>query len=93
MTDSRKKRIILYSVLFAVSAVFYLFWYWHDGIVITPDAQSYIEMASDREPIYPLFLWFCRCLAGKEKYQQLAVVLQCILAAVVAVMITMKLRE
>ena len=27
MSDSRNKRMILYSVLFAVSAVFYLFWY------------------------------------------------------------------
>lgn len=52
MTDSRKKRMILYSVLFAVSAVFYLFWYWHDGIIITPDAQSYIDMISARDPGY-----------------------------------------
>ena len=93
MTGSRKKRMILYSVLFAVSAVFYLFWYWHDGIVITPDAQSYIDMASDREPIYPLFLWLCRGLAGQTGYQDLAVILQCILAAVAAVVITMKLQE
>ena len=53
MSDSRNKRMILYSVLFAVSAVFYLFWYWHDGIVITPDAQSYIDMISARF-IFPM---------------------------------------
>lgn len=91
MTDSRKKRMILYSVLFAVSAVFYLFWYWHDGIVITPDAQSYIDMASARDPGYSFFLWLCRVFAGWGGYQQLAVILQCLLAAVTASAITVGL--
>lgn len=93
MTDSRKKRMILYSVLFAVSAVFYLFWYWHDGIVITPDAQSYIDMISARDPGYSFFLWACRVFAGWDGYQCLAVVLQCLLAAAAASAITVGLHK
>lgn len=84
MGRERKKYAIIYSMMFLCSAVFYLFWYWHDGIIITPDAQSYIDMISARDPGYSLFLWFCRVLAGWDGYQQLAVVLQCLLAAIAA---------
>lgn len=45
-------------LMFIVSAVFYLFWYWQDGIIITPDAQSYIDMISARDPGIP---FFCGC--------------------------------
>ncbi len=67
-----------------VSVVFYLLWYWCDGIIITPDAQSYIGMSSAREPGYSVFLWICRLFAGEDGGLALAVILQCLLAAVAA---------
>lgn len=78
-------------LMFIVSAVFYLFWYWQDGIIITPDAQSYIDMISARDPGYSFFLWVCRVFAGWDGYQRLAVILQCLLAAVAACALTIGL--
>lgn len=31
-----------------------------------PDTKGYIEMDIAREPLYPLFLWFCRLIAGEN---------------------------
>lgn len=80
-------------LMFIVSAVFYLFWYWQDGIIITPDAQSYIDMISARDPGYSFFLWVCRVFAGWDGYQRLAVILQCLLAAVAACALTIGLQK
>lgn len=90
---NRKVQIAVYGGMFIISAIFYLIWYWHDGIVVTPDAQSYIDMISARDPGYSLFLWICRVFAGWEGYQNLAVVIQCLLAAVAACALAIGLQK
>lgn len=88
MDNNNKKIAICYIGVFIFSALFYLFWYWSDGIILTPDADSYINMASDREPGYCFFLWILREIFGKDKYLHAAVILQCLIAAVAATAIT-----
>lgn len=80
-------------VLFVVSLLFYLVWYLLDGIILTEDAPSYINMQSDREPGYCLYLWFFRKIFGAEIYLHAAVVMQCIVAALAACAITVRLTE
>ena len=53
-------------ILFLMSLLFYLFWYLFDGIIMTEDAPSYIQMQSDREPGYCLYLWLFRGIFGAE---------------------------
>ena len=55
--QKRRERIVV-VILFLVSLAFYLFWYLFDGIIMTEDAPSYIQMQSDREPGYCLYLWY-----------------------------------
>ncbi|MBO5144097.1 MAG: hypothetical protein J6C19_01000 [Lachnospiraceae bacterium] len=80
-------------ILFSVSLLFYLLWYVLDGIILTEDAASYINMQSDREPGYCLYLMLLRQLFGTEIYLHIAVIGQCIIAAIAACAITLKLRE
>lgn len=82
--ENKAYRVLFYFLMFFVSVIFYLVWYWHDGIIVTPDAQSYIDMISARDPGYSFFLWVCRIIAGWEGYQKLAVIIQCVLAALAA---------
>lgn len=86
-----QKRIAVYMVLFAVSLAFYLVWYLLDGIVLTEDAPSYINMQSSREPGYCLYLWVFREIFGEGIYLHAAVIGQCIVAALAACAITIKL--
>lgn len=79
---------IIFAGIFIASALFYLFWYWKDGIILTPDADSYIQMTSDREPGYCSFLWVLRVLFGNDRYLPIAVILQCLIAAVAAAVLT-----
>lgn len=87
-----KADIVLWLGIFIVSIVFYLMWYWFDGIIITEDAPSYINMTSDREPGYCTFLAVMRFLFGSG-YLHVAVIVQCIIAALAAVAITMGLKR
>lgn len=75
-------------VLFLVSLAFYLFWYLLDGVIITEDAPSYIQMQSDREPGYCLYLWLFRGIFGAEIGLHAAVIGQCVVAAAAACAIT-----
>lgn len=75
-------------ILFLISLAFYLFWYLFDGIIITEDAPSYIQMQSDREPGYCLYLWLFREIFGPEVGLHVAVIGQCVIAAVAACAIT-----
>lgn len=75
-------------ILFLISLAFYLFWYLFDGIIITEDAPSYIQMQSDREPGYCLYLWLFRVTFGAEVGLHVAVIGQCVIAAVAACAIT-----
>ena len=89
--QKRQRRIAVYMVLFVVSLAFYLVWYLLDGIILTEDAPSYINMQSSREPGYCLYLWFFRQIFGEGSYLHAAVVGQCIVAALAACAITIRL--
>ncbi|MDE7323020.1 MAG: hypothetical protein K2N73_09915 [Lachnospiraceae bacterium] len=89
--QKRRKQAVFYLILFVGSLAFYLAWYLLDGIILTEDAPSYINMQSDREPGYCLYLWMFREIFGEELYLHAAVVVQCIVAALAACAITIKL--
>ena len=91
--QKKKRQILICAVLFAASLAFYLAWYMLDGIIITEDAPSYINMGSDREPGYCLYLMMLRKLFGAEAYLHAAVVGQCIVAAAAACAITLSLTS
>lgn len=95
MEERRKKQRQIGTgvVLLVMSLAFYLVWYALDGIILTEDAPSYINMYSDREPGYCLYLMLFRILFGSERYLHAAVIGQCAVAAVAACAITMKLTE
>lgn len=88
----KKTRRIVYWGLFVFSAVFYLIWYWHDGVVMTPDGLTYIDMASEREPGYCIFLWVFRTIMGTDRYLDGAVIVQCLIAGWAAAALVMELQ-
>lgn len=91
--QKKRRRAVVYLMLFVVSLAFYLVWYLLDGIILTEDAPSYINMQSDREPGYCLYLWMFRGMFGETWYLHAAVVVQCIVAALAACAITVRLTE
>ncbi len=91
--QKKRRRAVVYLMLFVVSLAFYLVWYLLDGIILTEDAPSYINMQSDREPGYCLYLWMFRGMFGEAWYLHAAVVVQCIVAALAACAITVRLTE
>lgn len=88
----KKTRRIVYWGLFVFSAIFYLIWYWHDGVIMTPDGLTYIDMASEREPGYCIFLWVFRTIVGTDKYLDVVVIVQCLIAGWAAAALVMKLQ-
>lgn len=91
--SSKKIRIIAYCGIFIISALFYLMWYWHDGIILTEDAPSYINMQSDREPGYCSFLCILCSLFGGDIYLHVAVIIQCLIAALAASALALSLQK
>ena len=89
----RDKKKAVWVGVFIVSAVFYLLWYLQDGIILTEDAPSYINMTSDREPGYCSFLWILRVIFGTNIYLHVAVILQCLIAALAATALTYSLKK
>lgn len=80
-------------LIFIFSLLFYLFWYMQDGVIMTNDAQSYIDMQSDREPGYCVFLAVLRLFFGGQRSLHAAVIIQCIAAALAACALVKALRE
>ncbi len=91
LTENKKKAI--WFGIFMISALFYLVWYLQDGIILTEDAPSYINMTSDREPGYCSFLWILRVIFGTEVYLHIAVIIQCLVAALAATVLTYSLKK
>lgn len=91
--QKKKRQMVSCAVLFMASLAFYLVWYVLDGVIMTEDAPSYINMLSDREPGYCLYLMVFRALFGKGIYLHVAVVGQCIVAAAAACAITLGLTH
>lgn len=73
-------------IMLCISLLYYLFFALWDGAVLCVDSPSYIEMNIAREPFYPMFLAFFRCIfenAG-DFYLTAAAFAQSILAALAA---------
>lgn len=94
MTEQKKKRIEWkYWFIGLVSFGFYVLWYLVDGVIQTPDANSYIVMEANREPGYCMYLAFFRALFPTESYLDVAVIVQCLIAAIAAVAICKELQK
>lgn len=90
--DTRKRQAAALAVALA-SIVFYLIWYWQDGVIITPDSDSYLTMQADREPLYCIFLWLMRKIFGNRIYLEVTVVAQCVLAGIATAVFTLSLKK
>lgn len=94
MAEQKMKKIEWkYIIIGLVSFGFYLLWYLLDGVIQTPDANSYIVMEANREPGYCMYLAFFRALFPAGCYLDAAVVVQCLIAAIAAVAICKELQK
>lgn len=73
-------------ILYSISTLFYLFFFFYDGTIICHDSPNYIDMNFSREPFYPLLLALCRFLfrGQSDFYLTIVVLIQSLLAAVAA---------
>ena len=60
MKNQMNKKTLQSGILILVSMLFYLYFAWHDGVVICEDSPTYINMNITREPLYPLLLEIMR---------------------------------
>lgn len=94
MTQQKMKKIEWkYWLIGIVSFGFYVLWYLLDGVIQTPDANSYIVMEANREPGYCMYLAFFRALFPAGCYLDAAVIVQCLIAAIAAVAICKELQK
>ena len=93
MSLEKSKKVSLYWSIFLLSALFYLAFFFHDGVILTEDANSYITMETNREPVYCSFLWILRSLFLEESYLKVAAILQCLIAAFAATAITTSFKN
>lgn len=91
--EDRKKSRWVWLLLLAVSCIFYLIWYWHDGVIMSVDGPTYVSMESGREPAYPVLLWVFRTIFGTDIYLDIVVILQCVVAGIAAVVLAKCLQE
>jgi hypothetical protein len=87
------KTKITYTTILLVSILFYLFWYFNDGVIMAVDGASYINMETNREPGYCSFLWILRSIFGVDYYLNVVVVIQCVVAGIAAYVLTVRLKE
>lgn len=90
---NKSQKKILFMIVFIISTLFYLTWYFHDGIIMSVDGPTYISMESGREPFYPIFLWIFRTIFGESIYLNIVVIIQCIIAGLAATCIAIELKE
>lgn len=62
-----KTMLFRYGML-GISIIFYLFWFFVDGIRMAVDANAYINFSMSRAPLYPTFLALCRHLFGQNYF-------------------------
>lgn len=77
-SGSRSGRSLYISLFCFLSAFFFgmlIIW----GVPMYNDSKQYIDMHVHREPIYPLFLWVMRLVAGENSLILVGIV-QCLLA-------------
>ena len=87
IASARKKSLFSFG-LFGFCALFYLFFTFLDGPILTPDSSTYLSMSLHREPLYPLYLALFRLIfgavCGRDGWLFLAVAGQGLLAAAAA---------
>lgn len=93
MTRLINKKKAVWLGIFIISVMFYFIWYLQDGIILTEDAPSYINRSSDREPGYCSFLWIVRVLFGTDRFLHVAVIIQCLIAALAACVLAYSLKK
>lgn len=91
--EDKKKSRLMWGLLLVISCIFYLIWYWHDGVIMSVDGPTYVSMESGREPAYPVLLWIFRTIFGTGIYLNIVVILQCVVAGIVAVVLAKSLQE
>lgn len=84
---------LFFLICLAISIIFYMIWYWHDGVIMSVDGPTYVMRESDREPGYCSFLWILNIIFGEKLYLDIAVILQCLLAGVAAAVLTSSLKK
>lgn len=97
----RKNKSYFEILLLIIPLAFYVFFWMFDGVVWCADTNSYVEMHSCREPLYPTFLAFFRLIFSDYRviredmqlYLFVAVGVQSIFAALVDYIVTKYLRE
>lgn len=60
--------------------LFYLSWYFIDGIQLSNDSTGYINMSLSREAMYVLFLSSMRSLFGENNYLHIVIIIQSMIA-------------
>lgn len=71
-------------VIFGINLLFYITFFFIDGVLTSPDTQSYVTNHYSREPLYPTFLALFRYVFGVNNYFTVVIFVQCILAAIAA---------
>lgn len=64
MLSIARKKSLFSAILFGFCFLFYLFFTFLDGPVLTPDSSTYIHMSLHREPLYSLYLATFRAVFG-----------------------------
>ena len=99
--DKIRNNSICDNLLWIAPLVFYIFFWFLDGVVWCADTNSYVELNPSREPFYPMFLSLFRVIFGADTtiwngqylYLFIAVGVQSIFAAVTTSVMAIFLRK
>ena len=101
LLDKIRNNSICDNLLWIIPLVFYIFFWFFDGVVWCADTNSYVDLNPSREPFYPMFLSLFRVIYGADTtipngqylYLFMAVGAQSIFAAVVTSVMAFSLRK
>lgn len=80
-------------LVLGICILFYGFFCLYYGVQICADSNSYINMTSAREPVYPLFLALFRMIFGEAYYLNAVVFVQNMMMAVAVWLLVMWLKN
>lgn len=80
-------------IMLLVCAIFYLSFCLVFGVYLEPDSEGYIEMATTREPVYPLFLLMFRKMITSEIWMKIVILFQNIFMAAAVWMLALWLKK
>lgn len=79
---SKKKIFNIDNLIFVTCILFYISWFFADGVTFSNDSWGYIHAIPSRESLYPTYLFLFRRIFSKNIYLKAASLVQCILAAI-----------